>query len=360
MQDWIKMRTDIYRDPKVCLMADHLMNPESLLNKFVNQNMQCDMVVTRNVTRCATVGATLATWGVMRHRGKRRGDDLFCAGATLWTIDDISDIPGFGAAMESVGWVIDDPEGLIFPNFFAEYNVEVDTKGKGTAAERQKRYRERQKKKSNGERDVTRDVTSDGREEERREESLYISGAKLAKTEPLNITEQKASNQHLTTLLESGRTAGAEIEQREDVQKYAAEWIRHLEEKAVDKVPYVGTAHHGEFWALLHEIGPDRFIAAIRYTIRNGWLNIREEVKERKARGSKSAQPDTDPDFLRAVAVCKEFPSGSDFDREKREAALGPLIRIVRKMTSARLAECDKFTQKQLAAEWTIVREGMK
>ena len=170
MQDWIKMRTDIYRDPKICLMADHLMNPEGLLNRFVNQNMQCDMVVTRNVTRCATVGATLATWGVMRHRGKRRGDDLFCAGATLWTIDDISDIPGFGAAMESVGWVIDDPEGLIFPNFFAEYNVEVDTKGKSTAAERQRRYRERQKKKSNGERDVTRDVTRDGREEERRED----------------------------------------------------------------------------------------------------------------------------------------------------------------------------------------------
>ncbi len=75
----------------------------------------------------------------------------------------------------------------------------------------------------------------------------------------------------------------------------------------------------------------------------------------------RSAQPDTDPDFLRAVQVCREFPSGSDFDREKRESTLGPeLIRIVRKMTSARLAECDKFTQKQLAAEWGIVREGMK
>jgi len=74
----------------------------------------------------------------------------------------------------------------------------------------------------------------------------------------------------------------------------------------------------------------------------------------------RSAQPDIDPDFLRAVAVCKEFPSGSDYDREKRESALGPLIRVVRKMTSARLAECDKFTQKQLAAEWGIVREGMK
>ena len=189
---------------------------------------------------------------------------------------------------------------------------------------------------------------------------MYISGVESAKTEQLQITEQKASNEHLTTLLESRRTNAAEIEQREDVQKYTADWIRHLEEKAPDKVPYVGTAHHGEFWALLHEIGPDRFVAAIRYTIRNGWLNIREEVKERKGRSTKAAQPDIDPDFLLAVQVCKEFPSGSDFDREKREAALGPLIRVVRKMTSARLAECDKYTQKQLAAEWTINREGLK
>ena len=70
------------------------------------------------------------------------------------------------------------------------------------------------------------------------------------------------------------------------------------------------------------------------------------------------SKKDFDPDFLKAVKVCKEYPSGSDYDREKREQALGPqLIRIVRHMTTARLAEVDRYTQKAMAAEWEIVRE---
>jgi hypothetical protein len=100
----------------------------------------------------------------------------------------------------------------------------------------------------------------------------------------------------------------------------------------------------------------------VRYSIANGYQSIIARTEAPGAgggKGSKSAQPDTDPDFLRAVQVCKEFPSGSDFDREKREAALGPLIRVVRKMTSARLAECDNYTRKQLAAEWKINREAL-
>jgi hypothetical protein len=174
MQDWIKMRTDLYRDPKVCLMADHLLNLEHDLARYVNQNMQRNMAVTRNVMRCATVGATLAVWGVMRHRGKRNGDDLTCSGVTVQVLDDIADLPGFGEAMQSCGWVAETDEGIVFPRFFAEYNVEIDDKGKSSAAERQARYRQSQKAKRDGERDATRDVTSDGREEKRREEKSTV------------------------------------------------------------------------------------------------------------------------------------------------------------------------------------------
>lgn len=174
MQDWIKMRTDIYRDPKVCLMADHLMDPKGDLARYVNQNVQCNMSVTRNVIRCATVGATLAVWGVMRHRGKRNGDDLVCNGVTLAVLDDIADLPGFGDAMEACGWAVQTDEGICFPRFFSEYNVEIDTKGKSSAAERQARYRQNKKAKSDGGSDVTRDVTRDGREEKRREEKSRV------------------------------------------------------------------------------------------------------------------------------------------------------------------------------------------
>jgi hypothetical protein len=83
-------------------------------------------------------------------------------------------MPGFGDAMESVGWVVENDQGLIFPRFFDEYNVEPDGKNKSKNAERQARYREKKRLgielKSNVTSNVTRNVTVTPREEKRREE----------------------------------------------------------------------------------------------------------------------------------------------------------------------------------------------
>jgi hypothetical protein len=167
--DWIKMRTDLYRDPKVCMIADHLLDRDSDLARYVNQHCQRDMTVTRNVTRNVTVGALVAVWGVTRHRGKRNGDDLFIKNATLAIIDDICDLPGFGEAMASVGWAVESDQGIVFPNFFQEFNADPHSDTRQKANERQQRYRERKKLQS----DVTVDVTvtsqSDSREEKERE-----------------------------------------------------------------------------------------------------------------------------------------------------------------------------------------------
>jgi hypothetical protein len=172
--DWIKMRVDLYRDPKVCVIADELMAHEGALARYVSQNCQRSMTVTRNVTRNATVGALVTVWGVMRHRGKRDGNDLVCRNVRLCVIDDVCDLPGFGEAMAEGGWVIESAEGIVFPGFFDEYNVDPNEKKASAAAERQRRYRER-KARERGEnryvtRDVTRDVTVTHREEKRREE----------------------------------------------------------------------------------------------------------------------------------------------------------------------------------------------
>jgi len=172
--DWIKMRTDLYRDPKVCLMADILSDEKGDLSRYVSQQTQRNMTVTRNVTRNACVGALLSVWGVMRHRGVRVDDDLRCFGVGLWVIDDIADLPGFGVAMAAAMWVVETEECLIFPRFFDEYNVEPDGKQKSKNAERQARYREKKRMKpgpeSNVTSNVTRNVTVTPREEESREE----------------------------------------------------------------------------------------------------------------------------------------------------------------------------------------------
>jgi hypothetical protein len=144
----------------------------------------------------------------------------------------------------------------------------------------------------------------------------------------------------------------------------AKTWFQYLREKHLDeRSPENSATQLQEWWRQMARKGRDKFLRDVRGSISHGWKTIRDVDDAGTSRGGqvRSAQPDTDPDFLRAVQVCKEFPSGSDFDREKRETTLGPeLIRIVRKMTSARLAESDRYTEKQLAAEWKIVREGMK
>ena len=220
--DWIKMRTDLYRDPKVCAIADQLMRADGALAEYVDQNCQRKMTVTRNVMRNVTVGALVSVWGVMRQRGKRIDDDLVFKSGTLWIIDDLAELPGFGQAMAAVGWVEADAEGLVFRNFFSEYNVDPNEDAKAKNAERQRRFRE----KSRQERNVTVGVTvasqNNTREEKRREEKRDITevispeGASVATSPPgtvckamrqAGIADVNPSNPRLLALL----SAGAEV-----------------------------------------------------------------------------------------------------------------------------------------------------
>jgi hypothetical protein len=171
--DWIKIRTDLYRDPKVSVIADLMLDQDSELSRFVNQNMQCNMTVTRNVMRNVTVGALVSVWGVLRHRGKRNEYDLFVKCCTLSVVDDLADLPGFGCAMASVGWIEETDEGIVLPRFFEEFNVDPAEENKAKNAERQRLYRERKKAESNVTRDVTVASQSNAREEKRRVNNNY-------------------------------------------------------------------------------------------------------------------------------------------------------------------------------------------
>lgn len=173
--DWIKIRTDLSRDPKVCVIADALLDPSGTLAGHVLTNCGREICVTRDVMRCATGGALATLWGVTRHAGKRDGDDMILPKAKLSVLDDISGLPGLGPAMESVGWAKVDERGVIFPRFFSEFNVSPGAKdedAKAKARERSRRYRA---KKAQEERhahgDVTGDVTVTPREEKSREEN---------------------------------------------------------------------------------------------------------------------------------------------------------------------------------------------
>lgn len=179
--DWIKMRTDLYRDPKVCVIADSLLASNSELSSYVNQNCGSYMNITRNVMRNAAVGALVSVWGVMRTRGKRVNDDLLAKGVTLAVIDDIAEMAGFGEAMLSVGWAIENDEGIVLPRFFVDHNVDPNSDSKARNAERQRKFREKKKTESNGNSNGGSNVTvtsqSNVREEKRREEEKIKNGA---------------------------------------------------------------------------------------------------------------------------------------------------------------------------------------
>ena len=235
--DWIKMRSDLYRDPKVLVIADDLMRPDGELARYVNQNMQRDMSVTRNVMRNVTVGALVSVWGVMRRRGKRFGDDLTVTRVTLSVLDDISDLPGFGEAMAASGWVKQVDSGLVFPNFFEDHNSDPREKGR----ERQRRYRERHGSVTrNVTPGVTRNVTVTPREEKRREEK-----SKKKKT-PLPPLEFPAA-------LDSDRC-----------RKALDEWLAHRER--IGK-RYKSAVAVGKLLAEWAAKGEAAFVAAVEFSI---------------------------------------------------------------------------------------------
>ena len=164
--EWIKMRTSLMTSPKVNGIARHLeMSREACRTLSTGYNGTLSDIVTRNVTRCITVASLLVIWGAANEHTK---DGVF-RNADLSDIDDMVGLPGFGEAMEAVGWAIydEDADCVILPNFI-EYNT-VGEDRKSSSAERQRRYRERKKAQQS---DVTRYVTSNGREEKRREEKI--------------------------------------------------------------------------------------------------------------------------------------------------------------------------------------------
>lgn len=124
-------------------------------------------IVSRNVMRNVTVSALLTVWGAANDH---TSDGVFL-NADLSDIDDIAGIPGFGEAMQAVGWAdYNEEQCSVTLRNFSEYNTCGRDRAAEKSAERQRRYREKKKAESNGKSNVTGDVTRYDREEKRREE----------------------------------------------------------------------------------------------------------------------------------------------------------------------------------------------
>lgn len=150
------MRTSLKSHPKVNEIAALLEKPADGSAGFdVSVGGQYSALLTRNVTRCVTVTSLLLVWSAAN---EHTSDGVF-RNADLSYLDVLTGFGGFGEAMAAVGWAIFDAENrcVILPKF-CENNVPASQRG-STNAERQRRYRERQKANHNVTRNVTHNVT---------------------------------------------------------------------------------------------------------------------------------------------------------------------------------------------------------
>ena len=140
--DWIKMRGNLHRNQKVIRMAEQLLAEGGMLDGMFSSR-SCH---TRHIVRHAVVSALLSVWSAARHAGKRVGHALQLSGATKTTIDDWAGWDGFATSMEAVEWLVVNAQGVVFPMFYADHNVDPKEHKKAQQRERQKRCRDKKKR----------------------------------------------------------------------------------------------------------------------------------------------------------------------------------------------------------------------
>jgi hypothetical protein len=108
--DWIKMRTDLASNRYVISMAESMRHSSDFQRWCCGQ--KCDIGVTRRAAIYVVVTGLLKVWGVARSQGElvnsedgRPLADILLRPSSLADIDEVSDLPGFGSAMEAAGWV---------------------------------------------------------------------------------------------------------------------------------------------------------------------------------------------------------------------------------------------------------------
>jgi hypothetical protein len=154
--DWIKMRSSLRSSPKVVRIA-------SAFNADI-----CPQGVRG---RLAVVGALHAVWSL----ADEHSVDGRLEGYTLQTLDLEINWPGFSAAMQSVGWLNVDSQGIEVPRFDEHNGASAKRRAMESARKRNVRIQSGQTSASDADKKRTR-------EEKRREEittPLPPSGAFL-------------------------------------------------------------------------------------------------------------------------------------------------------------------------------------
>jgi hypothetical protein len=151
-------------------MADHLI-ADSGYQEWIGwqRDMSRDIGVTTRVTVSIVITGLLQIWGLVRQQGHAAERDILVDHLSVDTLSRVSGVPGFGPAMESVGWVeVVGRSTLRFPRSL-DHMTSPEERKRQLATDRKRRQRERDRQRDT-ERDGHADVTP--RVEQRRVEEI--------------------------------------------------------------------------------------------------------------------------------------------------------------------------------------------
>jgi len=220
--EWIKMRWDLEGEPEVIAMAEMMgIDVDAVLGKIYR----------------------LWCWA------EKHTADGHAAGVTQTWLEWEARAPGFAKALEKVGWLRIENDGLVIPDF--RKHMGKVGKGKALATNRQARKRATEASRECHATNVT-PVASRARASLSSSCTTYKS-KKNTKKEFLPDT---------VPLPFSG----------EEFQKAWHKWCEHRREI---KKPLTPTCCNQQL-AWCEKVGKDRAVAALDHTMRQGWVGIRE------------------------------------------------------------------------------------
>lgn len=268
--DWVAMRVSLYRHPKVILMTDLLSTNREFMN-WVSDPVQvtCSKTVGEHipfrVTVCVTCHALSQVWGIANEIGKADGDDLLVSHLVISALDEIAAVPGIGEAMEAVGWAIHEERNGIdyvrFPDFMV-YNIPSEKRAASKAAERKRRQRER-------ERDMSRDAGVTKRDKSHG----TVQDSTEHNTNTNTPLPPKGKRATRPTITAADCTFPPEL----DTPAARDAWGRWLTYKSDRGERYKSRDSATAQLDRFARAGPDRFVAAVAYSIAQNYAGIYEE-----------------------------------------------------------------------------------
>lgn len=170
------MKVLLCKDPKVLQMADFLTSQSEFVNwMYASRDTGVTCHVTDRVTVSIVVTGLLSAWGIAREYGVFVDENSVIKKATVATISRLCEIPKFGEAMASVGWLrYEEDLGVVFPNCLENISSPEEVeRSKAAERKRKQRDKERAEKESQKVTDASRDSHAEvtHREEKIREEN---------------------------------------------------------------------------------------------------------------------------------------------------------------------------------------------